>query len=57
MDNLYCNGNEDELTMCRFDGWGQSDCDTTEAAGVICDEGDLEKIDEEKEQSERKPIL
>lgn len=36
MDNLYCDGTEDELMNCRFEGWGYSDCDSTEAAGVIC---------------------
>jgi lysyl oxidase-like protein 2/3/4 len=36
MDNLYCKGDEQELTNCRFDGWGQNDCESTEAAGVIC---------------------
>lgn len=36
MDNLFCTGNEKELSECRFDGWGQSDCDHSEAAGVIC---------------------
>lgn len=36
MDNLYCDGSEDDLTTCRFDGWGQNDCDSEEAAGVVC---------------------
>lgn len=36
MDNLFCNGKETELSECRFDGWGQSDCDHSEAAGVVC---------------------
>lgn len=36
MDNLFCNGKEAELSECRFDGWGESDCDHSEAAGVIC---------------------
>lgn len=36
MDNLFCNGKEAELSDCRFDGWGESDCDHSEAAGVIC---------------------
>lgn len=36
MDNVLCNGNEAELTHCRFDGWGHHDCDISEAAGVIC---------------------
>ncbi|XP_011871663.1 PREDICTED: lysyl oxidase homolog 3 [Vollenhovia emeryi] len=36
MDNVYCDGAEDELAKCRFDGWGNNDCDSNEAAGVIC---------------------
>lgn len=36
MDNVYCDGSEDEITKCRFDGWGVSDCGSNEAAGVIC---------------------
>jgi len=36
MDNVYCDGTEDELARCRFDGWAVSDCDSNEAAGVIC---------------------
>lgn len=36
MDNVYCDGSEDELMRCRFDGWGISDCGSNEAAGVIC---------------------
>lgn len=37
MDNMYCTGKEKELADCRFDGWGESDCEDSEAAGVICD--------------------
>ncbi|XP_017889391.1 lysyl oxidase homolog 2B isoform X1 [Ceratina calcarata] len=36
MDNVYCDGSEEELFKCRFDGWGRSDCESSEAAGVIC---------------------
>lgn len=36
MDNVFCSGSEKELADCRFDGWGNSDCNDTEAAGVIC---------------------
>lgn len=36
MDNVYCDGTENELAKCRFDGWGISDCGSNEAAGVIC---------------------
>lgn len=45
MDNLYCTGKEKELPECRFDGWGSSDCDHSEAAGVICT---VEKEEEKK---------
>ncbi|XP_015121135.1 lysyl oxidase homolog 3 [Diachasma alloeum] len=44
MDNIFCDGREDYLGKCRFDGWGNSDCQSNEAAGVICThdkEGDL----------------
>ena len=34
--NVQCWGYERNLTTCRSDGWGNSDCDTNEAAGVIC---------------------
>ncbi|CAK9254337.1 unnamed protein product, partial [Sphagnum jensenii] len=36
MDNIYCNGNEQSLDRCQFDGWKLHDCTTNEAAGVIC---------------------
>lgn len=37
MDNVRCTGQEREISECRFDSWGESDCDPSEAAGVICD--------------------
>ncbi|XP_059610907.1 lysyl oxidase homolog 2B [Phlebotomus argentipes] len=36
MDNVECTGKEPELIGCRFDGWGHSDCEASEAAGVVC---------------------
>lgn len=36
MDNLYCTGEENNLSLCRFDGWGANDCTSSEAAGVVC---------------------
>lgn len=36
MDNVYCDGTENRLNKCRFDGWGASDCTEEEAAGVVC---------------------
>lgn len=54
MDNIYCNGREPEITSCRFEGWGYSDCDATEAAGVICAKEnppntELQKIEQKKQ--------
>lgn len=51
MDNVLCDGNESELTNCRFDGWGHHDCDISEAAGVIC------QIEQEPEQPKPKVLL
>lgn len=36
MDNVLCNGSEGELAECRFEGWSQNDCESSEAAGVVC---------------------
>lgn len=36
MDNVLCSGSEVELAQCRFEGWSQNDCESSEAAGVIC---------------------
>lgn len=46
MDDVHCNGNETEISDCRFGGWGKSDCDATEAAGVIC--SDTESVETHK---------
>ena len=37
LDEVNCTGNEDTLAACPHVGWGNSDCDHTEDAGVICD--------------------
>lgn len=52
MDNLFCTGEEKELGECRFDGWGNSDCDHTEAAGVVCS---VEKVPEKIETKVKQP--
>lgn len=49
MDNVYCDGSEDEIAKCRFDGWGVSDCSSNEAAGVIC-------LHDEKTEMSSSPI-
>lgn len=36
MDNIRCSGEESEISECRFDSWGENDCDPSEAAGVVC---------------------
>lgn len=36
MDNMLCDGTETKLKHCRFDDWGRHDCNTSEAAGVVC---------------------
>ncbi|KAF7996923.1 hypothetical protein HCN44_002569 [Aphidius gifuensis] len=41
LNNMFCDGTEQSLSKCRFDHWGNYNCDSSEAAGVIC-------IDEER---------
>ncbi|KAG6451241.1 lysyl oxidase homolog 2 [Manduca sexta] len=36
MDDVVCQGDETSLAQCIFTGWGSSDCDASEAAGVVC---------------------
>ncbi|CAH2096876.1 unnamed protein product [Euphydryas editha] len=36
MDDVVCEGDEKYLSQCVFTGWGTSDCEPSEAAGVIC---------------------
>ncbi|XP_071551762.1 uncharacterized protein [Panulirus ornatus] len=36
MDDLNCDGNEASLADCDFAGWGEHDCQPSEAAGVRC---------------------
>ncbi|KAM4664982.1 galectin-3-binding protein-like [Discoglossus pictus] len=36
LDDVRCNGNETSIADCKFKGWGNSDCNHREDAGVIC---------------------
>ncbi|KAK8742144.1 hypothetical protein OTU49_002140, partial [Cherax quadricarinatus] len=36
MDDLNCHGKETSLAECDFAGWGEHDCQESEAAGVMC---------------------
>lgn len=57
MDNVYCDGSETEIVSCRFEGWGYSDCDSSEAAGVICLEEELQKTEPLKIENIKQPKL
>ena len=36
LDNVKCRGDESTIAACRHGGWGQSDCDHSEDASVVC---------------------
>jgi len=36
MDQVSCQGTEQFLSDCNFDGWGDHNCHHFEDAGVIC---------------------
>ncbi|KAF7490458.1 Lysyl oxidase -like protein 2 [Sarcoptes scabiei] len=55
MDNVSCNGSEDSLSKCRFNGWNIHDCQASEAAGVICRINLNQQVQNDwKEQDENK---
>lgn len=55
MDNVYCDGSEEEITSCRHDDWGTNDCQSNEAAGVICYEEQTQE--HEADVPEKKDII
>lgn len=57
MDDVFCEGNETEITNCRFGGWGNNDCEASEAAGVICvtaESNEGKHIDSSDKSTEKK---
>ena len=36
LNDVNCYGSERDITECMFHGWGNSDCDHREDAGVRC---------------------
>ena len=38
LDNVYCLGGEEAITLCMHNGFGTSNCDHAEDVGVVCGE-------------------
>jgi len=36
LDEINCNGTEDDIYKCGSDGWGMSDCGHSKDVSVIC---------------------
>ncbi|XP_071508581.1 scavenger receptor cysteine-rich domain-containing group B protein-like [Diadema antillarum] len=49
LDDVDCDGDEEELSECESDGWGNNNCHHGEDAGVICrhdaEEGELRIVE------------
>ncbi|XP_028158080.1 lysyl oxidase homolog 2 [Ostrinia furnacalis] len=54
MDDVVCEGEEKSLSHCIFSGWGSSDCEPSEAAGVICFDKDSGVSTESPKSSDKK---
>ena len=37
LSDVFCVGNEKNLSLCSHSGVGQHNCDSSKTAGVICD--------------------
>ena len=41
LDNVRCNGSEQNLISCSHDGWGNHNCRHYQDAGVECSSGNI----------------